>query len=321
MIKIERGPVPASVLVLTKTDVVVNGQLVTRAERERGKAVAFYAAQAAVPPAPGGKRKGFNFTIYKDRELAQALEATFGTKCAYCESLFGAVMPGDVEHFRPKSEITTSTGVLVPGYFWLAATWDNLLLSCIHCNRRREHEVAGEVQRAVLGKASQFPLSDEVHRVRAPAGDIAAENAVRLLIDPCAEDPLDHLQFDDRGFVLPRPGGGGPDPKGAMTISVLALQRADLVKARLAVLIRFTSRVNELRTNLKDANALVGVPALADVYNNRLAAIENLKRLLAEMLLPGAPYVGMLRDWIRRKKQIGALADLEAGGIDLSLLI
>jgi hypothetical protein len=45
--------------------------------------------------------KPFAFGAYKLGPVKDALNATFGFKCAYCESFFGATQPLDVEHFRP----------------------------------------------------------------------------------------------------------------------------------------------------------------------------------------------------------------------------
>jgi uncharacterized protein (TIGR02646 family) len=197
----------------------------------------------------------FVFRVYKDAELAVALERVFGKKCAYCESIFAHVTPKDVEHFRPKSEIDTGEGDLVPGYYWLAGEWDNLLVSCPDCNRGRKFEVEGQPAPVRLGKSTQFPLAKEAGRIRASDSGLDGEEVVRLLIDPCKEEPADHLTFDDEGLIHARPDAAGqPSMKGEVSIRVYALQRKDLVLERLRVLDRLVFQIEQLRRALENQN-------------------------------------------------------------------
>ena len=79
----------------------------------------------------------FNYTAYTKKPLKKALTVLFHGKCAYCESRYAGSQPMDVEHWRPKGKVETANGEY-PGYYWLAATWANLLPSCIDCNRSRK---------------------------------------------------------------------------------------------------------------------------------------------------------------------------------------
>lgn len=58
---------------------------------------------------------------YKLRDVKDALSTLYHGKCAYCEQ---RVEQFHVEHYRPKTI-----------YFWLAYSWDNLLLACVTCNQ------------------------------------------------------------------------------------------------------------------------------------------------------------------------------------------
>ena len=78
----------------------------------------------------------FEFKLYNDTKVKDELKKIFA-KCAYCESSYGAVYDGDVEHFRPKGRIKEKDPA-TPGYYWLANNWDNLFLACQHCNQRRK---------------------------------------------------------------------------------------------------------------------------------------------------------------------------------------
>lgn len=58
---------------------------------------------------------------YKYDDVKTRLVSLYHNKCAFCESKLESM---HVEHFRPKRG----------GYYWMAFSWDNLLLSCPTCN-------------------------------------------------------------------------------------------------------------------------------------------------------------------------------------------
>ncbi len=64
---------------------------------------------------------------YKYEDIKEKLINIYNDKCAYCESKERRLQ---VEHFRPKSK-----------YYWLAYSWDNLLLSCSACNSKKSDGV------------------------------------------------------------------------------------------------------------------------------------------------------------------------------------
>lgn len=82
------------------------------------------------------KTKSFTFKVYKRPEIKQLLQDMFHGKCAYCETFYSAAQPMDVEHYRPKGAASADDSH--DGYWWLAMKWDNLLPSCIGCNRKRK---------------------------------------------------------------------------------------------------------------------------------------------------------------------------------------
>jgi 5-methylcytosine-specific restriction endonuclease McrA len=167
-----------------------------------------------------------DFKAYKTAGVRETLNSGFFFKCAYCESFFGATQPVAIEHYRPKSEVTTEAGS-VPGYYWLAAKWPNLLPSCTDCNSQRTHMVAG--QPVTMGKANQFPITNEAKRARAEGEE---RDEGRLLLHPYLDFPERHLEFGDDGIVQPRAPSGRPSTKGSNSIRVYALLRPGLVQAR-----------------------------------------------------------------------------------------
>jgi 5-methylcytosine-specific restriction endonuclease McrA len=167
-----------------------------------------------------------DFKAYKAPGVREGLNASFFFKCAYCESYFGATQPVAVEHYRPKSVVTTPAGTVL-GYHWLAAKWQNLLPSCTDCNSQRTHIVAG--QPVTMGKANQFPISNEARRAHAE-GEERGEG--RLLLHPYLDFPERHLEFGEGGIVRPRATSGRASSKGSKSIAVYALLRPGLVQAR-----------------------------------------------------------------------------------------
>lgn len=310
MIQIDRGPRPAIPIYVDKTVDVAGGTPLTKAEDEQKRAEKFFTDPNNYLNNTKLTKEKFNFAVYREAALRGELDRVFQTKCAYCESNFGAVMPKDVEHFRPKSEIRTGMGDLVPGYYWLAAAWDNLLASCGDCNRGRKLKFPDEPTMVKRGKATQFPLSDETVRVRGPGTLIATEDPVRLLIDPCSEDPSPHLSFDEKGLVR------GLTDKGKASVIVYALQRAGLVDVREKRRQIFVLLVRELIKALGRFSRL-SPRASAARRADELETITEFKARIGEMLAPGAEYLGMLREWIRNEKAAGRLDTLTQAKIDL----
>lgn len=194
---------------------------------ERNAAIAFF-SRKKIPEA-----EKFTYAVYGSPEVKKAVSDLSYNKCAYCESFVLAIDDGDVEHFRPKGEVFLENKTsLKPGYYWLGADWDNLFLSCKHCNQARKQETPDGKLRT-MGKKNQFPLSDDKKRIRLHTKNIKSEERYRLLIDPAKEDPLDYIEFDEQGLVRPKiHADNTEDPKGSASIEVFALLRKRLVEAR-----------------------------------------------------------------------------------------
>ncbi len=114
--------------------------------------------------AEGLEKGSYDFVRYREDEVSEALEALFHRKCAYCESAYDIVQPVDVEHYRPKGAVDGAADH--DGYWWLAMDWNNLLPSCIDCNRRRGQRIVGASGAADVnaGKQAIFPLRDPAGR-------------------------------------------------------------------------------------------------------------------------------------------------------------
>ena len=192
--------------------------------------------------------KAFSFKVYSHETVKEALEELFGGKCAYCESDYSVVSPCDVEHWRPKGEVETeSSKKIKPGYYWLAAKWENLLPSCTDCNRRRYQKVGlGNGDRVLLGKQNSFPLEPGSHRATKPDEERLEKP---LLLHPCVDQPPKYLRFDKKdGVVLPRGKDlGGGKARAEASIKIYALNRSRLVMARKKVLLRIHKQIKRVQ--------------------------------------------------------------------------
>jgi uncharacterized protein (TIGR02646 family) len=297
----------------------------SEAAKERLKAEAHVAAQTSGTQT-AKKRKSYPFDVYKNDAIRRALEDLFHGKCAYCESEYRTQAPVDIEHFRPKAEIEDDDKH--PGYWWLAADWENLLPSCIDCNRSRNQLVASLDQdtaapntavetvgttafmRGKAGKANAFPIAGK--RASKPGDSIKEEDA--CLLDPCRDDPAVFLRFllepaINFGVVLPSPNAnanGTEDEKrnyqrAIHSIRLYGLNRLGLVQARARILQRLTF----LRLLIEDLEAFA-VKLEASTDPNMRGAVRVINRLvesiveeIRKMSKPDQPYSAMVQQWIR----------------------
>ncbi|HWT01539.1 MAG TPA: hypothetical protein VN256_14925 [Pyrinomonadaceae bacterium] len=256
--------------------------------KERKKTGEFYS-----DPKNRGASYG-KYSAYKKESVIKALNELFRGKCAYCESLYAATQPVDVEHFRPKGAVVIDGELKPPGYYWLAATWENLLPSCIDCNRERKQDYVDKTK-GKSGKANHFPLKGkEKHRAADPKS-VTREDRARLLLDPCRDDCDSHLQFTDEGVAEPaRSKGGRRSPMGTASILVYGLNRFHLAALR-AERARETMAVI---TRLKRLEARIDMDP-ADRFGFR----EELREEMAMLKGYGQAdrkYAGMVRQLVRR---------------------
>ncbi len=245
----------------------------------------------------------YPYERYRDREVKRALRQLFDGKCAYCESVYAGTQPMDVEHWRPKGEVhRQGTKVKEPGYYWLASTWNNLLPSCIDCNRARSQYDILRQEIISLGKANQFPIRGPrcLPRPDSDPTNITQQlnllNEQPLLINPCVDLPEEFFTYDGRGVILPRPAAGHERERAQASIRVYALNRSDLVSERLAM-----RKIVDHRLGLIATLAKLCAKAHDDDYLQESLAdlisfeIDN----LFEMSHDPRPYAGMVREMLR----------------------
>jgi uncharacterized protein (TIGR02646 family) len=242
----------------------------------------------------GRRDERYKFSAYRQKAVAKALSALFHRKCAYCESVIGHVQPVDIEHFRPKAAVLVEGALRYPGYYWLASDWDNLLPSCIMCNRPNRHDGPDPVEDGeLLGKGNHFPVRDEACRVSHSSGHLPSEGA--LLLDPCSDVPDEHLEFDEQGLVRPRVIQGSESDRGECTIQVLGLRRPDLVHARQALAVKVLGQLALIDDAVAAYQGSGGEVGLKERIYRQAAYLEV-------FLGPGEPYLAMVRAMIDRRQ-------------------
>lgn len=244
------------------------------------------------------KPKAYSFKCYKDFDVKYSLELLFNNKCAYCES---AIQDNsDVEHFRPKGSVTED--VSHSGYWWLAHIWDNLLLSCSHCNQtRRQHLItecmtpeelstlSAKKASTGYGKANHFPVEGP----RANHGDDLAQEKPHL-IDPTLDDPDQYFRWvkpQGLSIVLANTTDQWTQTRALATIQIFALNRIKLVQSRTKILNELRYQAETILEELEEDMAAGGCPRLIERARKRMGQMRRMQE-------PDQPYSAMARAFI-----------------------
>ncbi|HYC92760.1 MAG TPA: retron system putative HNH endonuclease [Thermoanaerobaculia bacterium] len=255
MIRVKRGDAPACLL-----DDGAAGRERRKAEELRKK----------------HPKKSFPFKVYASEEVKLALERLFRGKCAYCETRYAASQPMDVEHWRPKSQ-----------YPWAASDWDNLLPSCIDCNRQRYQLLVDERKKVRAGKGTLFPLAKGSKRATSRA---AMAREVPLLLHPANDDPDEHLRYTEEAVVRARRNS----EKAPESIRVYALNRSALVDERLQLLLLLRHRMHTIAVliDLLDRSTGRTAELIEDLLIHEMTELHAFAH-------PARPYSAMARHFIK----------------------
>lgn len=153
--------------------------------------------------------------LYKPDKIKVALDAIYHRKCAYCEK---SLKDADrhVEHYRPK----------VP-YFWLAFSWDNLLIACKKCNELKNNKFIKYLE------GTQLVYNNET--LETAQSQITIYNATEkpLIINPEQETEASlkkHFTFDlETAEIIPK------SIQMETTKNVCQLNRDELIELRAAL--------------------------------------------------------------------------------------
>lgn len=164
---------------------------------------------------------------YKYKDIKNRLLKAHNEKCAYCETRNRRLQ---VEHYRPKSK-----------YYWLAYSWDNLLLSCQACNtfKGNRFEIEGEqvnYNEADLTKLNN--ISSEYNEREKPKL-LNPENSEDAKLFKCFE-------YDKNGSIT------SENERCAYTINLLNLNEERTLKEwRYQILKDFREKIEECVRNMQ----------------------------------------------------------------------
>lgn len=157
---------------------------------------------------------------YKVGSVQNRLNKIYNLKCAYCEQkLLDA--PKHIEHYRPKNV-----------YYWLAYSWDNLLLSCGSCNSSKSDDF--EIKNNVVVYDNES--FENIHQL----GDSYDTIEEPFIINPEKENVLEVIQYKANAEVF------SEDERVSHTIeNACNLNREELIQKRLPILIDFINQINK----------------------------------------------------------------------------
>lgn len=274
-------------------------------KKELNDAIAHYAD-------PEKSKKAYKFRVYGHAMVKDALIKMSKGKCSYCESDILATYVGDIEHFRPKGEIEElkATGKSKPGYYWLAADWHNLLFSCRNCNQKSKQATATAEEIKSMGKMNQFPLFDETKRVRSHEDDIEEEEKVRLLLNPCKENPEDYFSYDiNSGVIKPKKRGEFLKQRAVSSIKVFALQRVPLVIEREKRAILISAQMQRVEEAFINYNDFVNDPQRGERFAK---VLQREMETLQSFLEPTQEFLGLARQMIGQFMKKNFQVDINA---------
>jgi 5-methylcytosine-specific restriction endonuclease McrA len=215
-----------------------------------------------------GKESFQKREYYSKKHVKDLLVKMHNSKCCYCErKLWPSYL--HVEHFRPRYGVRQALDQRsddLPGYYWLAYRWENLLLACLDCNSKF--------------KRTFFPLVNPTERARSHHDDIGNESP--LFVDPVGEDPRIHIRFD---CDAPE----GLTPQGRMTIDGIGLRRESLKQDRLA-------KIAEIETLYAFLELAAENPGIAKLQAKAKEARERIEAAKQ----PEAEFSSMVRDYVER---------------------
>jgi len=186
---------------------------------------------------------------YKVGSVQKKLNEIYHLKCGYCEQkLLDA--PKHIEHYRPKDI-----------YYWLAYSWDNLLLCCGACNSAKGKRFAIANDAVVYNNELFF----DIHSL-GNTYDVSEEPQI---INPEKEDVLDLIVFDKEGKI------SSTDTRVQHTIeNACNLNRGELVELRIKIITDFINNMNRHYLHfMHDKNIMIFLPDIETFIENCM--VEN----------------------------------------------
>lgn len=216
--------------------------------------------------------KGRRYSVrYRQPDVKERLTKLYHNKCAFCEQ---RIERFDIEHFRPKSI-----------YYWLAYSWDNLLLACPVCNNAKTNFFE------TLENKAEFSDEDlqNIHHL----SERYNQEEKNLFVHPEFQDAEPLLIFKKNGEILSK------NDHVKYTIEKCKINRDYLNDRRAKILYDLKDKIirrfylykkNKKRDDLIKIKALIE-NFIEDAYNNdneflafRRYAVKNFLNELKEII-------------------------------------
>ena len=201
------------------------------------------------------KKKDFKTTIKNTEYKGQSYKVVkneliniYHDKCAYCETDLKNNLRA-VEHYRPKNSSDWNKCNASFGYYWLALSWSNLLLSCTYCNSNKNSCFDIQSKRATYN----HEIFEQAHHLAKQYN----QQEKPLLLHPEIDNPELLIHFDKQGVPYSK------DKRMKKTIEICKLGRKDLIDLRMSILNEFRKRLKisfnafEANTRLKKEERLI----------------------------------------------------------------
>jgi len=179
--------------------------------------------------------------------VASELELLYNNKCAFCETDITTGSYNHIEHYRPKSI-----------YYWLAYSWDNLLLSCPRCNLKKGNEFKIRNSTRVEFQNENFA---DLHNKISDYNSL--EKPYLLNPEQFTDDELKkHFTFNTKGEIIPK------SDDMINTIKICDLNRKELIEDRFAILNDFVIAYR-LSSNKKETKEIIKKQLQTAINNNK----------------------------------------------------
>lgn len=204
---------------------------------------------------------GLEYYKGRNNEVQEQLILLYHNKCAYCESKLVATYQ-EIEHYRPKKHPRSQQFHHEGGYYWLAYSWDNLLLACRVCNNQKS---------ARFPVLKQFNYQGEAFSAIHTASNFYNTNEHPFIINPENETPESLQQllvFDlNTGKIIAK----NNNIRATATIQICDLNRIELIQSRKSILndVKFSIAARILRNHNHPQNLIRSLKELKEDLLNK----------------------------------------------------
>jgi uncharacterized protein (TIGR02646 family) len=165
---------------------------------------------------------------YKQEDTKASLEKIYRKKCAYCDQ---RVEQLQVEHYRPKSK-----------YYWLAFSWDNLLLACPTCNQFKLSNF--DIKGSLITFDDTKSNINSIHISSAGYDKIEQPK----MVNPEVTDPAGFIRFTKNGVIE------SDDDRFSYTIEICRIDREYLNDERRKLIDKFEKKIRDILVEKIDPN-------------------------------------------------------------------